>query len=53
MKEIVHEMQTGANRIGKAWSLLGWGQVRVIKDKGDIMELLGVPRQEPYDRFCP
>jgi len=47
--------QEGApnDRNGKAWWPPGWGEGRVVKDEGDIMELLGVPRREPHERNCP
>ncbi len=43
------------DRNGKAWWPPGWGGDggRVVKDEGDIMELLGVPRREPHERNCP
>lgn len=31
----------------------GWDEKREVKDEGDIMELLGVPRREPHERNCP
>ena len=31
----------------------GWDQDREVKDEGDIMEFLGVPRREPHERNCP
>ncbi len=47
--------QEGApyDRNGKAWWPPGWDESSVVKDEGDIMELLGVPRREPHERNCP
>ncbi|DBB06978.1 hypothetical protein WJX77_001835 [Trebouxia sp. C0004] len=47
--------QEGApcDRNGKAWWPPGWDDNRIVKDEGDIMELLGVPRREPHERNCP
>ena len=41
------------DRSGKPWWPPGWDENRVVKDEGDIMELLGVPRREPHERNCP
>lgn len=41
------------DRNGKPWWPPGWDENRVVKDEGDIMELLGVPRREPHQRNCP
>lgn len=47
--------QEGApnDRNGKAWWPPGWDENRAVKDEGDIMELLDVPRREPHERNCP
>ena len=41
------------DRNGKAWWPPGWDPSRGVKDEGDIMELLGVPRRQPHERNCP
>ena len=41
------------DRNGTPWWPSGWDENRAVKDEGDIMELLGVPRREPHERNCP
>ena len=41
------------DRDGHSWWPPGWDPDRLVKDEGDIMELLGVPRREPHERNCP
>ncbi|KAL3160377.1 hypothetical protein ABBQ32_010704 [Trebouxia sp. C0010 RCD-2024] len=50
---IVPEDGPPLDRSGKPGWPPGWDEKRVVKDEGDIMELLGVPRREPHERNCP